>query len=81
MEEGGEGSEGEKQGKGGYKKRRGEDRGRGSEGTKHWHRGSEEEERGINSFSLSLTLIEGTSECIDIQVKYFRNIRVKFLTV
>ena len=49
---------------------------RGPKGNK-----SEEEERGTNSFSLSLTLIEGTSECIDIQVKYFRNIRVKFLTV
>ena len=34
MQEGGEGLEGKKQGKGGYKKRRGEDRGRGSEGTK-----------------------------------------------
>ena len=69
-----------KQGKRGYKKRRGEDRGRGSEGTKQGYGGSKEEENRLFQFITNL-LRKNIRECSDNKVKYFRNIRVKFLTV
>ena len=75
---------GDKTRKGGLEEEEGRslshDRGRGSKGTKQGYGGSKEEENRLFQFIINL-LRKNIRECSDNKVKYFRNIRVKFLTV
>ena len=79
-----EGLRGDKTRKGGLEEEEGRslshDRGRGSEGTKQGYGGSKEEENRLFQFIKNL-LRKNIREFSDNKVKYFRNIRVKFLTV